>query len=488
MLKKLVWTFASAFVIALAFAGITMANELDIDVSSSDGYGCDVLLDDDFNTTDYYRTDTVLTVSADEAIEALYIKWDTLPGEWKLTAGGNEITCGQNGFLHEFIKLPKSADSLEIKITTDRTYIADIYAFSGNIPDWVQIWEPSYDKADILYFSTHSDDDVLFFGGLIPTYVNGGKNRVQAAYMVDHSKPNDPYGNEPYRNHELLDCTWEMGLDHYPQMGIFGDFYAESVEEAEVDTSLGEVTEYVTEVIRKFKPQVLISQDFDGEYGHGQHMLLAAAIEKAIEITGDASQYPDSAGKYGAWDVPKTYYHLYGEKKIEIDDRIPLDDFAGRTALQVAKDAYKCHQSQQWMWYYVSDGMDEDGNPDGYEYPCNAFGLFRTLVGDDTGNDVMENITPYDQQSEVPVETTAAVTDETEASTGEETTTAPAEEPDTEGKKTTDLSKIILIILCIVGGLFVIFVIIILLIYFKGKKEAEKRRALERKYSQRRRR
>ena len=45
--------------------------------------------------------------------------------------------------------------------------------------------------------------------------------------------------------------------------------------------------------------------------------------------------------------------------------------------------------SQQWCWFYVSDD---------YEYSIADFGLYRTTVGPDTGNDMMENLTSYAQQ------------------------------------------------------------------------------------------
>ena len=40
----------------------------------------------------------------------------------------------------------------------------------GELPDWVQVWEPTCEKADILFLSTHPDDELIFFAGAIPTY------------------------------------------------------------------------------------------------------------------------------------------------------------------------------------------------------------------------------------------------------------------------------------------------------------------------------
>ena len=103
----------------------------------------------------------------------------------------------------------------------------------------------------------------------------------------------------------------------------------------------------------------------------------------------DSDKYPESAAEYGVWNVAKTYIHLYGENKIKLDCRPPLDNLGGRTALEAATAAYKKHVSQQWCWFYVSDT---------YEYSISDFGLYRTTVGEDTGNDMMEHITSYEEQ------------------------------------------------------------------------------------------
>ncbi len=460
-MKKFILTLAaSVLCIGLFFAVKTQAAWLDISFDSSDGSGCESLYDDDIRSTEHFEGGTTITVSSDENIDSLYIEWDEEPSKWTLTSGGQSFEGGTNGFLHEFIKTGGVSNSATITIPNGGATLVDIYAFSaGELPDWVQVWQPPYERADILYFSTHSDDDVLFFGGLIPTYVDSGEYRIQAAYIVDHARPSDPFGNEPYRVHELLNCIWTMGLDHYPQMGIFGDWYSESLEGAEEYQSLDEVTDFVTEVIRKFKPQVVISQDFEGEYGHGQHRLSAAAIAQAIEKSNDASQYPDSASKYGTWDVPKTYYHLYAENEIVIDARVPLSRFGGKTALEVAKEGYLRHESQQWMDYYVSDGIDDDGYM--APYACTRFGLYRSTVGLDTGNDIMENLVPYDVQDEQARQETATEPDSEIEPTKED-----------GGKHKT--SPVLIIIIIVI----VVIIVVLLLLVIRAKKIQAKKKAL----------
>ena len=67
----------------------------------------------------------------------------------------------------------------------------------------------------------------------------------------------------------------------------------------------------------------------------------------------------------------------------------------GMTAVEVATAAYKRHVSQQWCWFYVSDD---------YQYSCAEFGLYRTLVGADTENNMLENIKTYTTMEEESIQ------------------------------------------------------------------------------------
>ena len=474
-MKKLLIAIAIVFVCGLGlFAVKAHAAELDITIDSSDGSDGSDILDDDYNSTEHFEGGTTLTLNAEEPIDSVYIKWDSIPTAWTMSDGEKKISCGENGFLHEFVQLSGTEDSVTITIPNGGATIADVYAFStGELPDFVQKWEKPWDQADILFISTHADDEVLFFGGMIPIYTNEDRARVQVAYFTDF------FQTETYRNHELLDGLWTMGVDHYPQLGKFYDNYSESLEEAEEQFDHEESLEYIVETIRRFQPQVLVTHDIEGEYGHGTHRYVSKLVREALDITNDASKYKTSADKYGTWDVPKTYLHLYAENPIEMDTRAPLADFGGKNALEVAKEAYEKHQSQQWMWFFVDDGYDEEGNPNDYEYSCAKYGLYRSLVGADTsGNDVLDNITVYAKQEQKT---------EQETSVEEETTTAiPKKDQETNPKG----NKTLVIILIIIAVLIILFLVIFLVSRSRKKKrQAEmERRARARRAAEARRR
>lgn len=497
--KRVLWTLAAAVICTLLLfvSGISLerakADQLSPSFTSTDGSNCVDISDGDYFTTEYFDPGTEITLTSDTAIDSLYIIWEEIPGSWTLDAGGETMICGQEGFLHEYIKLPAGTSYATICVGSNRLTIADIYAFSGGeLPAFVQTWAEPYEEADILLVSTHADDEVLFFGGIIPNYTDRGDVRVQVAYFTDL------FQSEPYRNHEILNGLWHMGVTHYPQLGEFYDHYSESYEEAVEQYNYDQSLEYMVKTIRRFKPQVLIGQDpSNGEYGHGGHMWCARIMEDAVEASGDPESCPDSAAQYGTWDVPKTYFHLWPENTLELDARTPLSSFGGKTELEVAKEAYEEHQSQQWCWFYVSDGYDENGNPDGYEYSCTKYGLYRTLVGADTGaNDLMENLVSYDAQEVQAAQAKAAEEEaskaaeeaakkEAQAQAAEETTgevatahsvidqSNPTAVPG--GKNTTAIT--VLIILAVIIALIMLGLIVI---SRSRKKIREKERKLER--------
>jgi len=343
-------------------------------------------LKDGSHSTSYtFKEGDTITVRSTDAspIAGIYIIWDSPVNEWLLHTEEGDLSCGGDGFLHEYIALSVPTASAMITIPAADTRISDIRIFSqeGPLPDDVQVWNPPCEEADILLVPAHADDEILFFGGILPTYGVVAGADIQVVYMAEF------WSSNRVREHEKLDGLWEAGLHTYPVCGNFKDVYSETIERAQEQYNFEDMVNYLTEQIRRFRPQVIVTHDQNGEYGHGFHMLTSKAVTTAVEAALDGNQYTESASAYGTWDTPKTYLHLYGENKIRLDLRQPIDAMNGRTALEVAADAYKKHVSQQWCWFYVSDD---------YQYSCAEFGLYRTTVGNDTtGDDLLENLKTY---------------------------------------------------------------------------------------------
>ncbi len=370
------------------------AKELTVTAKASDKSNLAPILDKSYATTCTFSGETVITITGNEPIGHLYIQWAKIPAEWKLeyTNGGEQVisTCGTQGFLHEYVAVggkTGNVDTVTLRIPAGSS-ICNIRVFGlGSVPGTVQVWKPHCKRADMLVLSTHADDEILFLGGVLATYAGGLDLDVQVIYFSDYTNA------AVVREHEKLDGLWTVGVRNYPENGSFDDIYAADLAVAESTFGYDKTLAWVVEMIRKYQPQVCVGQDTNGEYGHGTHQLTSKALQEAVTISNRADSYPETAAKYGVWDVPKTYIHLYGENKITLNCREKLDGskegIYGDTALNVATRAYKQHVSQQWCWFYVSDD---------YRYSISEFGLARTTVGPDTGNDMMENIVPYSVQ------------------------------------------------------------------------------------------
>lgn len=375
-------------------------NQMALDISVSDGSSGSKLHDEDRTSTLTLSPGTVITVTSQSDMNGIYIIWDSLVPEWTLRIDGQDYTYGQYGFIHEYVKLPVKTSKLEIVIgdgkgtlgdrpgAVNGMRIGDIYAFeSDNLPSFVQLWQPPCEQTDIMLVATHSDDEQIFLGGFLPTYQAEQDISVQVVYMANHWVYD---AGSKIREHEKLDGIYLAGARYYPITSDVTDSWSETLD-GTLQTTPSEIGEnFVAEAMRRCKPQVVITQDFNGEYGHGQHMYCNACTVKAFDGVADASYCSDSANKYGTWSPSKLYIHLLEDKNIKLDLRQPLTSFGGKTAIEVARQAYKCYESQQWCWFTIDDYGETDNS---------SFGLYRTTVGDDTCADVMDNITPYKEQS-----------------------------------------------------------------------------------------
>ena len=320
-----------------------------------------------------------MILESGEKIGGLYLQWDTPPGEYRLEWEGGSQICGKENFLHEYVLLAKGAERIELS-SEQGVSLSELKLFTeGTPPDTVQHWLPPCEQADVLVFPTHSDDDALFFGALIAHCAIERELTVQTAFMVDH-------WYAPVRNHERLNGLWELGVRHYHVLGTARDYNAPSLTHAQNYHRADDILGWQVAQLRRFAPLVVVGHDWNGEYGHKQHILNARYLTQAVELAALEDQYPESVLRYGVWNTPKLYLHLYGENPLVLEVNTPLvKDEQGRTAFTIAQDAYAHHKSQQQYYFQVRQGA---------EYPredCTRFGLFHSTVGKDTGVDLMEH-------------------------------------------------------------------------------------------------
>ena len=371
--------------------------------------------------TDYYVYSyggADITLENPEGMASIYLRMDAEYDGYTITdnSTGKVYEAGQNHFIHDFVDLVAAFGVMPTSVTLNfnngTIALSELYVFSqGELPDFVQRWGAPLDGcADILLLPTHGDDDQLYFAGVIPYYTQERDCAVQVVYMTDHRIKDN------VRRHEMLDGLWATGIRNYPVFGFSFDFRIDDKELTynrlinDLDYSMEELEAFVVEQFRRFKPQVVVAHDVNGEYGHGMHQVYTDLVMRTVERSKDPTAFPELAQKYGVWDVPKTYLHLWAENQIVLPLDEPLESFGGLTAFQVAQQiGFPCHKSQQkyedysnWLYGFdreiTSAAQIELYNPAYY-------GLYRSTVGPDVNkNDLMENIVTYAEQARLEAE------------------------------------------------------------------------------------
>lgn len=392
-MKKWLIALLTLLALSLSVAFAAEANDITEDckfkVCSS---GRKYTLMTDKKYTSYWESNKIKTpwiaITAPEGkpIAGLYVCFGNMPESWEIQTsddGKDWFTAvpGDTRFLHAYVALPQPAQHVRLAVTSEKKTalrINDLFVLSeGDLPDWVQVWQPTEEKADILFLSTHPDDELIFFGGAIPTYAVEQQRKVVVAYFTRSNTT---------RSSELLNGLWHMGVRTYPVIGNFKDSYAKNLKAAYKTTGgKGKVNEWIVGLYRQYKPEVVVTQDTNGEYGHKQHMMIADAAQNCIALAANEDEFTASTIAYGTWQVKKLYLHLYPENQITFDWTVPLKSMNGATGIELAEEAYTLHKTQ------ASSGMSVTET--GTKYDNRVFGLAFTTVGEDVRkDDFLENI------------------------------------------------------------------------------------------------
>ena len=143
-------------------------------------------------------------------------------GEWA------EYSHTDGLYLSEYLDLPVGTTEFRVanpksskKSSTIPLAEVHVYGRGDRAPE-VQVWNPPAEKADLFLLAGHPDDELLWFGGILPTYAGVEKMRVQVAIMVP---------TLPRRRLEELDGLWTCGVRNYPVFGYFRDSFTLSLKQ-----------------------------------------------------------------------------------------------------------------------------------------------------------------------------------------------------------------------------------------------------------------
>lgn len=370
-----------------------------------------------FNEGDWFR----VTWTDKRPVAAVYWEWRSIPKRALvecLNDAGEVVSSREYANKIRFLTVFPEEGVREIRMTVleGSGQMSEMFTYdTKQIPSKAVVWEEPLDKADIMLVETHGNDDVLIFGAVIPTYVDRGY-KIQVADIAC-----DTIG----RQRESSGGSYHVGLRNFKTFFAFsGDHTYDYNTFAEKWFSKSpDPYEKLTAEIRRVRPEVVITHDIEnGDNGDGSHKLTAEIVLKCIETAADPEQHPDSAAKYGAWQVKKLYMHMASENPIKIDIDTPLESFGGKTAYELSVEGIT-------LWHSL-DGGDQgmiNAVKNRKYAPCD-YGLVFSAVGEDVlKNDFLENIPPESLSDYIPP--TPAPTEVPTPEPTPEPTPDPTEEP-----------------------------------------------------------
>ena len=167
----------------------------------------------------------------------------------------------------------------------------------------------------VLFSLAHPDDEAFGSGGLISKLVDEG---VEVYYICGTNgaagtvKPEliEQFGSIEAVRYTELDCASQvLGFKQVYKLG-YGDSGMMNTPANQNPACLWqadetEVTGKIVQIMRELQPQIVITFDPFGGYGHPDHIFMHRATKRAFFAASDAAQFPDQGTVY---QPQKLYY------------------------------------------------------------------------------------------------------------------------------------------------------------------------------------
>ena len=234
----------------------------------------------------------------------------------------------------------------------------------------------------MIFFGAHPDDESFGMGATLAQYVTAGvkvyyvcstggeAGTVDPEYMLGYISVAD------LRSAEMKCAAQALGLAGVIHLGYRDSGMQDSADNKHPDSlamaSFDEVVSFMARIIRELKPDVVITHDAGGGYGHPDHIATHNAVVKAFYAAADPAQYP-FAGP--AFQSSKLYFlvrphgfmkmmvklmPLFGQdphhagrnKDIDmtrmLDTNYPVNAVVrlNKRSIQIRNEAAACHASQ----------------------------------------------------------------------------------------------------------------------------------------------
>jgi len=185
----------------------------------------------------------------------------------------------------------------------------------------MQTPEPAPDRArrgTLVAVHAHPDDECIPTGGILARYAAEGARTVLVTCTGGEvGEISDPALASPanlaeVRARELAESVRILRIARAVQLG-YRDSGMAGTADNDNDASfhradLEEATGRVVRVMREERPDVVVTYDENGGYGHPDHIKAHQVAVAAFHAAGDPSRFPDAGP---AWAPAKLYYAVF---------------------------------------------------------------------------------------------------------------------------------------------------------------------------------
>jgi len=237
-------------------------------------------------------------------------------------------------------------------------------------------------EKSLLFVGAHPDDETFGIGGTLAQYAASGIKVYYACGTRGEAGTVEPQDMDGYAS--IGDMRWAelrcaaqiLGLVDIIHLGYRDSGMLGSKDNKHLDAlamaPVDEVAGQIVEIIRKIKPDVVITHDAGGGYGHPDHIAIHNATVKAFYSAGDPKQFIETGPAFKPY---KLYFgvrphgfmklmvrvmpllgqnpHRFGRNKdidltrmIDVDYPVNAVIRLSKHSIEIRDKAAACHASQ----------------------------------------------------------------------------------------------------------------------------------------------